>query len=104
MPRLNRAIRKWLVSAASILCATGFVMSAQTPAPTGAGAPAAQPQAGAPPAAGQAPAAEAAAGRGRGRGGPEQLQGGPQLSDPAYANYEFPKRPSLLPLTPDKQL
>jgi len=32
------------------------------------------------------------------------LSGGPQLTDPAYAEYDFSKRAPLLPLTPEQQL
>src|SRR5206468_1678032 len=66
-----------------------FVTSAQTPAPGGQAqtpvAPGAGAGQGAPnPAAGQG--ARGGGGGGRG-GGAEALAGGPQLDDPAYANY-----------------
>src|SRR5262245_1717064 len=89
------------VSAGAFLLA-GFVLSAQGPGQT------TPPQTGAGQATGGAtPPAEPGApqeGRGRGRGGPERLPGGPQANDPAYANLDFSKRPPALPKTPEEQL
>jgi mono/diheme cytochrome c family protein len=82
-----------------VVLATGWVMAAQAPAPGAGGA--------APAGAAQGRGADQAQqgrGGGRGRGGPEILQGGPQLDDPAYANYDFTKRDPLLPLSPEEQL
>ena len=87
--------RRWLLVGGVTILATGWAVSAQSPAPGQAPAPA------------QGPAAQVEQGRGgggRGRGGPEVLQGGPQLDDPAYANYDFAKRAPLLPLSPEEQL
>src|SRR5207244_1021765 len=50
------------------------------------------------------PAGGRAGGGGRGRGGAETLAGGPQLDDPAYANYDFSKKAPLLPLAPADEL
>ena len=41
---------------------------------------------------------------GRGRGGPEILQGGPQADDPAYSNYDFSKKDPVRALPPDEEL
>jgi len=86
----------WRVTiAGAISCLASFVLFAQAPAPPTAGAGANQ----------QAePGAAPARGGGRGRGGAETLPGGPQANDPAYANYDFAKRPSLLPLAPAEEL
>jgi len=96
----GRFARVLSLAALGIAGFTGFALSAQTPAP----APAAPD---APPAAqgrGQIVPEAAGRGAGRGRGGPEVLQGGPQLADPAYADYDFTKRAPLLPLTPQQEL
>ena len=91
----------WLLAGGLAVCLSTYVVSAQGPAPAPATqTPAAEGGRGA-----VAPPAEAAQGRGGGRGrGPESLAGGPQASDPAYANYDFTKRAPLLPLTPEEQL
>ena len=87
--------RRWVLAGGIIILATGWVVSAQSPTPGQAPAPAPGP-------AGQVE--QGRGGGGRGRGGPEVLQGGPQLDDPAYANYDFAKRAPLLPLSPEEQL
>ena len=103
MTMKQRHVGGWLLAATAVIAATGVLIGAQAPSPAAGPAAPAAPGAGrgqVPP--GQDPAA--GRGGGRGRGGPEVLQGGPQLSDPAYANYDFTKRDPLLPLTPEKQL
>ena len=82
---------------------TGFALAAQTTAPPG------PPQAPGRQGGGASAPAEpgaAAPGRagGRGRGNADTLAGGPQLSDPAYTNYDFSKKPSVQPLTPAEEL
>src|SRR5262245_55118128 len=85
MPMSQSQLRltSFVMAVALAIFVASFVTDAQTPAP---GAPA-QPQVGQ----GTAPGAPDPAGRagGRGRGGAETLAGGPQLDDPAYANYDF---------------
>ena len=89
------------VSLCAVAIAVGtFVLSAQTP-PAGGPAPAAQTAPGAPP----PEPGQPARGGGRGRGVPqENLQGGPSASDPAYANYDWSKKPSVPILRPEEQL
>ena len=91
---------KWLLAGGLAVCLSTYAVSAQGPAP--APTPAAQTPA-ADGGRGTVAPPEAAQGRGRGRG-PESLAGGPQASDPAYANYDFSKRAPLLPLAPEEQL
>ena len=91
MASLERGHR-WVLAGGVMILATGWALSAQAPTP----GPPAAPQG--------APQAEQGRGGGRGRGGPEVLPGGPQLDDPAYANYDFSKRAPLLPLSPEEQL
>ncbi len=79
-------------AAVAVMCATALVQSKQQPPAQGT------------PAQSDSPQGTLEAGRGRGRGGPEVLAGGPQLNDPAYANVDFSKKPPVLPLTPDQEL
>src|SRR5262245_44583229 len=75
----------WLLAAT--ICTASWVLVAQTPAQN---APA--PTATAQPNQGPDQGRQGGPGGGRGRGGPDVLAGGPQLDDPAYANYDFSKK------------
>jgi mono/diheme cytochrome c family protein/glucose/arabinose dehydrogenase len=93
--------RHWSIVVAIVAGATGFGLAAQAPTAPPPATPVTTP---APGQGAPDPAAGRAGGGGRGRGGPETLPGGPQLTDPAYADYDFSKRAPLLPLTPEQQL
>ncbi|HUR33687.1 MAG TPA: hypothetical protein VM032_07815, partial [Vicinamibacterales bacterium] len=94
-----KRVPRWLIGAA-MMVAGGLVPLAQAPAPA---TPPPVPAAPATPP-GQQPAnPDAAAGRGRGRGGPDVLAGGPQLDDPAYAAVDFSKKKAVPALTPEEE-
>ena len=91
-----------ILAVAAAVYLASFALSAQTPPTT---APAQTPVvqgggAAPPPEPGQTPPGRG----GRGRGGPEVLQGGPDASDPAYANYDFSKKAPVLAKSPDDEL
>src|SRR5688572_11374740 len=91
----QRSSSTWVVFASAMaIAAATFVLSAQTP-----------PAAGQAPVVQGAPPAEPGRGGGRGRGVPqESLRGGPQASDPAYADYDWSKKAPVPILRPDEQL
>lgn len=96
--------RTWFLGVAiCTVFATGLVTIAQTPTPPAGPQQAPAAQTPAQSAAPQTPP-DAAQGRGRGRGGPEFLAGGPQLEDPAYANVDFSKKPAVPALPPEQEL
>ena len=102
--KIDRPGSKWLLAGGLAACLSTYAVSAQGPAPAGEPqAPAAGAGRGTVPAPAADPAQGRAGGGGRGRNA-ETLAGGPQANDPAYANYEFTKKPSLLPLPPEEEL